>query len=288
MLKQAFEAARALTREAFRTFSARGARLLSGSIAFYALVSVVPMLVIALELASVFVDSGQARTRVAAELARWVGVGGAETIVALVRAAEHREHSGLGNVFGTLVLVYAATRLFSQLTTALDLLWETPPPPEAQRFRERAWRQFERRALAFVMVLLVGFLLTVTVLFHGALATARHSEGFSVPVSRLIEAPISLALTALLFAAVFRLLPRATVKLGDALVGGAVTAVLFTAGSLLITAYVTRRDTSVYGAAANIVVLMLWMHYSAQAFFLGAAFTRAHAERRELLAKAEK
>jgi len=82
----------------------------------------------------------------------------------------------------------------------------------------------------------------------------------------------------------FRVLPRARVQTRDALLGGTVTAALFTLGAALVTLYVTRRDASIYGAASAIVMLMLWVHYSAHAFFLGAAFTAANAERRNSLA----
>jgi membrane protein len=92
-------------------------------------------------------------------------------------------------------------------------------------------------------------------------------------------------MTALLFALMYRVLPRARVRTDDALLGGAVTAALFTLGATLVTVYVTRRDASIYGAAGAIVMLMLWVHYSAHAFFLGAAFTAAHAERRDLAAR---
>lgn len=288
MLGTWLDRARALADDAFHIFSERGGRLMSGSIAYYALVSVVPTLVIALELAGLFVDSDQASAAASAELGRWVGPSGAATVLALVAAVRNRPHTGLTSVLAALVLVYAATRLFSQLTTALDLLWETPPLPRAKSFGERVRRQVERRSFAFLMVLLVGLLLIGTLFVHSGLAAARHATGFDAPVSRLLEAPVSLALTSLLFAAVFRLLPRAKVKLEDALVGGVVTSVLFTVGSLLVTAYVTRRDTSVYGAAASIVMLLLWVHYSAQAFFLGAAFTAARARQRGLLAHDEK
>lgn len=268
---------RQLAREASRIFSERGARLMSGSIAYYALVSVVPTLVIALTLASLAVGDGPAESATRGELARWAGPRGAETVMALVKAVRSRPSAGPASFGSALLLVWAATRLFSQLTTALDLLWETPPLPPARSFGERVRRQIEKRSLAFAMVLGVGLSLTATVAFHGALASARQTAEFHVPLSRAIEGPASVCFTALLFAAMFRVLPRARVEMRDALVGGALTAVLFTLGSWLITAWVTRSDTSVYGAAASIVVLLLWMNYSAQVFFLGAAFTRAHA-----------
>lgn len=277
--------ARALVQEAFRIFSERGARLMSGSIAFYALLSVVPILVIVLRVAGPIVTPERIDSTVSTELAGWVGPGGARTILDLAGNVGRTRASTFTNILGALTLVYASTRLFSQLTTALDLLWGTPPAARAKHFGERVRRQLERRGAAFVMVLVVGLLLLGLCLAHGALAAAREAVGFGpLPPSRWIEAPGSFVVAALLFASMFRLLPRARVALRDALVGGVVTALLFTLGSLAVSAYVANRDISVYGAASRIVMLMLWAHYSAHIFFLGAAFTAACSRRREGLA----
>ena len=274
-----------LAKEAIRVFRVRQARLLTGSIAFYSLVSVVPMLVIALRLAGLLVDEREAGSTLAHELARWVGATGARTLLSLVNAVERQSASTLTGVLGTAALIYGSTRLFSQLTAALDLLWETPPEPDAKTWQDRVMRQARKRGLAFAMVLLVGLVLLALVLLQAALAATRHWTGAGVSLAlRLVELGSSVALTDLLFTAILWLLPRAKVKLRDAAVGGAVTAVLFTAGSQLVTAYVMQRDVSVYGAASALVMLLLWTHYSAHVFFLGAAFTVAHARRAEALA----
>lgn len=277
------ERARGLARDAYAIFSHRGARLLSGSIAFYALLSVVPILVIALRVTGLFVDSVEIERVVSAELTRWVGSSGAHTVLSLVQQVRHKGDTGSMSLIGALVLIYGATRLFSQLTRALDLLWDTPPPPEAEHLGERIVRQLERRVLSFLMVLVVGISLLATFILHAGLASARRLLVDSAPLSRGVEAIASLALTALLFSLIFRVLPRAKVSWLDALLGGTVTALCFTLGSLAITAYVTRRDMTVYGAASAIVMLMLWVHYSAHAFFLGASFTVAHFRQREAL-----
>jgi membrane protein len=118
-----------------------------------------------------------------------------------------------------------------------------------------------------------------------ALSWARHAVPLGpLPNTGPLETLASFSTAAVLFALMYRVLPRARVRTVDALLGGAVTAVLFTLGATIVTAYVARRDASVYGAAGALVMLMLWVHYSAHAFFLGAAFTAAHAERREALA----
>jgi membrane protein len=277
------ERARGLSRDAYRIFSDRGARLLSGSIAFYALLSVVPILVIALRVTGLFVDSVEIENIVQSELERWVGVSGARTVLTLVAQVRHKGETGSMSLVGAVVLIYGATRLFSQLTRALDLLWDTPPPPEPRHLGERIVRQLEKRVLSFLMVLLVGILLLATFFLHAGLASARHLLVDSAPLSRGVEALVSLVATALLFSLIFRVLPRAKVTWLDALLGGAVTALLFTVGSLAITAYVTRRDMTVYGAASAIVMLMLWVHYSAHAFFFGASFTVAHFRQRQAL-----
>jgi membrane protein len=272
--------------DALRIFSERGARLMAGSIAFYALLSVVPILVITLRVLGSFVDPRVVGSTVENTLTSFVGANGARTVLALVTQVQARGATPFSSALGMLALVYGSTRLFSQLTTALDLLWNTPPPPRPKGFAERALRQLERRGAAFGMVVIVGIVLLALVLLHTGLAATRNALGIEAVPSHAVEALGSFLLSALLFSLTFRLLPRARVALRDALVGGVVTALLFTLGSLAVTAYVTRRDMSVYGAASSIVMLMLWVNYNAQAFFLGAAFTRAHGQSREVTARA--
>jgi len=272
---------RELARDAFGIFSERGARLLSASIAFYALLSIVPILVIALNVASLVVDPGRLDSTVHAELTGWVGASGANAVLRLVAETQQRTESSLTNLLGIGVLVYASTRLFSQMMRALDLLWGADPGTKPEGLLERARDQVKKRMLSFAMVLFVGLLLVATVLVHVGLAAARHAVGLETSLPfRVVEGVASFAITVALFSLVFGVLPRVRVTTGDALVGGAVTALLFTLGSLVVTAYVTHKDMSVYGAASALVMLMLWAHYNAQVFFLGAAFTVAHARRR--------
>lgn len=274
---------RALFREAFRIFSERGARLLCGSVAFYALLSIVPILVIALRMASWFVDARDVGSTLGHELAYWLGESGAKTLLSLVFGADAATKLSLTNALGLLALWYAATRLFSLLIKALDLLVAKEPQKLATEM-PRLLRQLRRRGLAFVMVLVVGVMLLGLVFLHLGLGWARHVLGLEPFMSRPLEAGASFIVATLLFSLMFRVLPSVPVKTSDALTGGLVTALLFTLGSVLITAYITHRDVSVYGAAGAFVTLMLWAHYSAHAFFLGAAFMAAHAGRRESLA----
>lgn len=274
---------RELLRDALRIFSERGARLLCGSVAFYALLSIVPILVIALRMASWFVDARDVGSTLGHELRHWLGENGARTLLNLVFGADAITTVSLTNALGLLALWYAATRLFSLLIKALDLLL-AKEPPKLSGATPRLLRQLRRRGLAFVMVLVVGLMLLGLVFLHLGLGWARHVLELQTFVSQPIEAFAPFLVATLLFSLMFRVLPSVSVRTSDALTGGLVTALLFTLGSVLITAYITHRDVSVYGAAGAFVTLMLWAHYSAHAFFLGAAFTAAHAGRRESLA----
>jgi membrane protein len=280
-VKKALGTARELAKDAYRIFSDGGARVLSGSIAFYALLSIVPILVIALRLASLVVDPAHVDSAALSQLARFVGPRGAQTVIALALETEKRTDATLTHLLGVAVLIYGSTRLFSQMTRALDLLWGTEAAGSASGILARAREQVKKRALSFAMVLAVGVLLLGTVLVHAGLAAARRWVGVDVSfASRLLEGLASFATTVALFGLIFRVLPRGRVNTSDAFVGGTVTALLFTLGSLGITAYVSHKDMSLYGTASALVMLMLWANYSAHVFFLGAAFTAAHARRR--------
>jgi membrane protein len=284
-----YATARGLSRDAFRIFRERGARVLCGSVAFYSLVSVVPILVIALRLATSFIDPLDVHSAFESELGLWVGPAGAHQLLELALKAGRPSQSPWTNTLGVIVVVYGSTRLFSQLIRALDLLWQTPPVPKKKGIHESVLRQLRKRGLAFGMVLVIGLLLCLLVLFRLMLSWARQS--FQIDdalISRPVEALASFGVTILLFSLIYWVLPRARVKGTDALVGGVVTAVLFTLGSTIVTAYLAQRDSSIYGSAAAVVTLMLWVHYNAHAFFLGAAFTAAHAERRRALAEGSK
>jgi membrane protein len=180
------------------------------------------------------------------------------------------------------VLAYASTRLFSQLKRALDQMWDIETR-SGEGLRGKAWKQLRKRALAFVMVLFVGVMIVLLVALKAVLAAATTAIGGPLAGAawQMGEIVLSLATTTLLFAMVFKVMPDAHLAWRDAWAGAFVTAVLFSIGAVLIGLYVGHKGlASTYGAAASIVMLLLWVHYSAQVFFVGAAFTAVLAEKR--------
>jgi membrane protein len=275
---------RSLARDTLSSFSRHGGRMLAAAVAFSSLLSVAPLLDIALQVAGVMTSEDAARAAVVADLARWLGAEGARTVGALLDRAQ--SGGGGASLLSGVVLAYASTRLFSQLKRALDHMWDVQPL-SAEGLRGKAWKQLRKRAAAFAMVIVVGLMIVLVVAGKALLSAAAETIG-GPPAGlawrigqEMCEELVSVATATLLFAIVFKVMPDAKLSWRDTWIGAFVTAVLFSVGAALIATYLGHKALeSTYGAAASIVMLLLWVHYSAQAFFVGAAFTAVYAESR--------
>jgi membrane protein len=282
MLAAVFRAARRLIADAGRSYSRHGGRTLASAVAFSALLSVAPMLYIALGLASVVIGNELGRASVMQDLSRWIGADGANTIFALLERAASGPRSGIAHVLGLIVLVYASTRLFSQMKRALDQMWEISPK-SGRGLRGKGTLQLRRRGLSLLLVVFVGVLIVCVVIVKTVLAASTHilDDTLGHVILRVGEMIISLVTTTLMFAALFKMLPDAKLAWRDAWRGALVTSVLFSIGATLIGLYLGHKALGVvYGPGGSIVLLLLWVHYSAQVFFFGAAVTGELARRR--------
>jgi membrane protein len=263
-----------LAKETLRSYSRHGGRMLAAAVAFSSLLSVAPLLVIALHVAGAATGEERARASLLYELSRWVGADGAETVRSLLdRVNEERSHAA--SVASGAVLVYGSTRLFSQLKRALNVMWDIQAR-SGEGLRGKVWKQLRKRAIAFLMVLGVGVVVVGVVVAETVLSTAAGALGSESAqvVWRAGEMLLSLACTTLLFGATFKVLPDAEIAWRDAWRGALVTGVLFSVGAYLIGLYLGHKALSaMYGAAGSVVMLLLWVSYSAQVFFLGAAWT---------------
>lgn len=276
---------RGLVRATFVSFSRHGCRMLGGATAFYALLSAAPLLVIAVTLAGAATSEAAARKSMMTDLVRWVGPDGAQTLGTLLDQTQGASEASLVSIA---VLIYAATRLFAQLQQALNHVWDVHPR-SGRDLRHKAKGLLRRRALAFAMVVLVGVLLVSMVLLKTAVSAVLHNAvlqdlGATRSTHRVLwrvaETSASFGLSTVLFAALFKVLPDVRLKVRDAFLGALVTSILFSVGAVLVGTYLGHRVTGArYGAAGSLVMLLLWVHYSAQIFFLGAAFTGEYARR---------
>jgi membrane protein len=250
------------------------------AMAFYTLFAIAPILVIVIGIASSFLGRNVAQANVQGELRALIGPNGATAVQALVASANYHLRSGLAEAIGIVVLLVGASSVFAELQAALDRIWEIPESSAAERW----WDFLRARALSFGMVFGVGLLLLLSLIATTMLNVfSRWLGGFIEEwhaVLAALDALLSFGVTTLLFALIYRFVPRAKITWGDVWIGGAVTATLFTIGNAAIGLYLGRASLlSAYGAAGSFVVLLLWVYYSAQIFLLGAEFTCVFAYR---------
>jgi membrane protein len=183
-------------------------------------------------------------------------------------------------VVGVVVLIIGSTTVFAELQGALDRIWRAPSRPA----RSGLWRLLRARLLSLGLVLGIGFLLLVSLVVSTGLSVLGKwwapLFGDKAYIASLLDIFVSLCFITVMFAVIYKWMPRVSVAWRDVFVGAALTAVLFTVGKTLIGLYIGRSGVaSPFGAAASLVVLLLWVYYSAQIFLLGAEFTWVYARR---------
>jgi membrane protein len=254
---------------------------MGAALAYYTLFSIAPLLLIVIAVAGFFLDREAAQGAIVVQLDALMGEEGAIAVEGLLESASEPGRGAVATVVGGVTLLIGATTVFAELQSALDRIWKVPA-------RERAsglWSLLRQRLLAFGMILVLGLLLLVSLVISAALAAlgqwwSGFFEGWEAAL-HVINFVVSFALTTGLFAAMYKLMPRAEVSWRHVWVGAVVTALLFTIGKFLIGLYIGKSGvTSGFGAAGSMVVLLIWVYYSAQIFLLGAEFTRVYAERR--------
>jgi membrane protein len=251
---------------------------LGAALAYYTLFSIAPILIITVAIVGYVFGAASAQTQVLSQLQGLIGDAGAAAVRDLVLNAHYSDKKGLAAAVGVITLIIGASSVFGELQTALERVWQTPRPPREHGW----WRLLRTRVLSVGMVLGVGFLLLVSLVVSAALAAFGDWLGAFLPqleiVLPVLDLILSFAMSVLLFAMIYKYVPRESIPWGDVWIGAAVTALLFTIGKVLIGIYLGKSSfNSAYGAAGSLIVLLLWIYYSAQIFLLGAEFTRAFA-----------
>jgi membrane protein len=258
---------------AVRMWSAAGAGRHGAALAYYTLFALAPMLLIVIAIAGAVYGEEAVRGEVVGQINQLLGQDGAELVESLLRNARENGGGLLAAVLGGVTLALGATGAFMQLQGALNRIWRVKA-----KARRGIVRFLINRAQAFGMVVALGFLLLVSLAIDAGLSaatawTALHLPG--LPILNVINVAISLTVVALVFALIYRVLPDVELTWRDVGLGAVITAVFFTVGKRLIGLYLGEASpASAYGAAGSVVVLMIWVYYSAQIVLLGAALTR--------------
>jgi membrane protein len=260
-------------------WSVHRAPTFGAALAYYSIFSFGPLLVVAIAIAGWAFDDASARRAVMAQLNDLVGHDGAEAIGAMLAGAATPQSSGLvAEAIGIATLLFAATGVVRQLKEAMNTIWEVHE--DEQSGLMSVARSY---LLAVAIVASVGFLLCVSLLVTAAVAALGASAAAFIPEAalHLVVLAISFAVTSGVFALMFRWLPDTAVAWRDVWLGAVLTAILFEVGKLAIGLYIGKLGlASTYGAAASLVVVLIWVYYSAQIVLLGAEFTHVCAKRR--------
>lgn len=255
------------------------AQHLGAALSFYTLFAISPLFIIVVFIASLVFRQESVRTQLFDQVASLVGNRGAQALDAALRTATPKTQGVLASIIAIGTLLLTSTGLFMELQTALNRIWGV-----VEKSGLGIWGFIKNRLLSFAMVLCIGFLLLVSLIISAALAALDTYIGALVPglsvLWHVLNAFGSFVVITVLFAMIYKILPDVNISWEDVWVGAAVTALLFTAGKFLLGWYFGHSSTvSAYGAAGSVVLLLLWVYYSAQILFFGAELTQAYANR---------
>jgi membrane protein len=249
---------------------------LGAALAYYSIFSVGPLILIATAVAGLWFGEDAVRGQVSAQMEDLLGSSGAQAVQSMLAGAARPREGLFATAVGVVMLLFAAIGLVVQLKDALNTVWGV------ESKKSGIWQFLLTYLVSLAGVLFLGFLLLASLLASTFLAAGGAYVASYAPETALhiLSSAVSLAVITVLFAMMFKWLPDTEIAWRDVWAGAAVTAVLFEVGKLLIGLYIGKQGLeSTFGAAASLVVLLVWVYYSSQIILLGAEFTRAYAMR---------
>ncbi|MDB6140540.1 MAG: hypothetical protein JWO94_3612 [Verrucomicrobiaceae bacterium] len=264
--------------ETYKQWDAHKAPKMGAALSFYTVFSLAPLVILVTSLVSTVVERNAARDEIVGQFRSFVGEGGAQTVETILSHAASQNTGWLGTMVGFIVLLVGASGVFGELQDSLNQIWGVSSK------RHPVFTLLKERVLSFAMILVLGFLMLVSFILSAAIAVASRYMHAWVPgldgIWELGNSGLSLVVVTVLFAIIFRLLPDILIAWRDVWTGALLTAVLFVAGKFLLGFYFGRSAVaSNYGAAGPLIIILVWVFYSAQIFYFGAEFTRTYALR---------
>lgn len=265
-------------KNAFRGFGDDKVTKLSGSLAYYTVFSMGPLLVVIISLCGLFLGREAVEGKIYTTLTGFVGSDTASQLQEIIKNASLAGKSKMAAIVGAITLLIGATTVFGEIQDSINDIWGLKPKPK------RGWvKMLQNRFLSFSVIVSLGFLLLVslgvTAIIDGFSERLRaYFPEVTVIVFYVINVAITLAVTTLIFSVIFKVLPDAEIKWKDVLAGAIATSILFMLGKFAISFYISKSDVgSTYGTAGSMVVLLLWIYYSSIILYFGAEFTKAYA-----------
>ena len=263
-------------KETAKEFSEDKAPRLGAALAYYTIFSIGPLLLIAVAMAGLFLGQEAARGQISGELGKYFGSQMAQSLEQMIEAAAKPKTGRIATIVGVITLMFGASGVFGQLKDALNTIWNVEPKKAGGIIGF-----IKQRFLSMAMVLGIGFLLLVSLVFDAVISAMgpmleRIIGGESI--AHLLSLVLSLGIATVLFAAIFRILPDIDIAWRDVWLGAVFTSILFVVGKWGLGLYLGKAAVgSAYGAAGSLVILLVWVYWSAQILFFGSEFTQVYA-----------
>ena len=253
---------------------------LSGALSYYMVFSMGPLLLIVITICSTFFGRDAVEGRVYAQLESFVGHDTAIQLQSIIQHAAISGKSTFATIVGVVLLIIGASSVFAEIQESINMIWGVKPKPKS------GWIAFlKNRLLSFSIIVGLGFLLLVSLSFSALVEIfGTHLQSvfpnLSIVVIYLINLVITFGITTFIFAVIFKVLPDANIQWKDIIIGAVATTVLFSVGKFGISFYISRSSIgSTYGSAGSLIVLLVWIYYSAMILYFGAEFTKFYAVR---------
>ena len=267
-----------ILKNAFSGFSDDKVTKLSGSLAYYTVFSMGPLLVVIISLCGLFLGREAVEGKIYGTLQGFVGQDTAVQLQEIIKNASLGNKSKIAAIIGFITLLIGATSVFAEIQDSINGIWGLKPKPK------RGWvKMLQNRFLSFSVIISLGFILLVSLALSGLIEgiSGRLQAAYpdvTVIVFYVFNVILTLIITSFIFAVIFKVLPDAAIRWRDVATGAIVTALLFMVGKFAIGIYISKSDVgSTYGTAGSLVVVLLWVYYSSIILYFGAEFTKAYA-----------
>ncbi len=270
-----------LLKETATCWSDHEAPRMGAAVAYYAVLSMAPLVIISIAIASLAFGREIAEGQIVYQVRATVGEPGAQVIQNVLQNARQPSSGIIATILGLATLLIGASGVFVELRSSLNIIWEVPKDPKTSGIMQT----LRYYIFSFAMVLTIGFLLLISLLLSTFLEIFERWLAGLVPAppiaAKLLNASLSFVIISILFALIYKFVPNAKIAWTDVAHGAIATALLFTLGKALLALYIGKMSVgNAYGAAGSLIALLVWVYYSAQIFFFGAEFTHIYARRR--------
>ena len=270
-----------LSKVAIQNWQRDKAPRMGAALAYYIALSLAPTVLIVLAIIGFAFGAQSAEHRLVSQIQGWVGYEGAKPIQTMIEGARQSSKGLAATVLALVTVFFASTAVVSELRDAMNTIWRVPEETTSSAARS-IFNLVKERLLSFALVLASGLFLVVSLIMNaGIVAAGKYlnlGEAPPVILAQAIDWVVSFVVITIVLAVIFKVLPGLPLHWGDVTLGAIGTSVLFAAGKILLGVYLgNARFDDTYGAAGSLVIVLVWVYYSAQVLFLGAEFMRAYA-----------